>query len=69
MEQEGVKIDGSKHEGGGQIIRSSIVLSVLLNKPCTIHSIRAGRSNPGINNQLRAILSPFMDKLPPLASQ
>jgi RNA 3'-terminal phosphate cyclase len=51
------------------MIRSSIVLAVLLDKPVKIHSIRAGRPNPGINNQLRAILVPFMDKPPPNGSQ
>lgn len=64
MEAKFVEIDGNLYEGGGQMIRSSIVLSTLLNKPFSIHSIRANRPNPGINNQLRTILSPFMDKPP-----
>lgn len=60
MESKFVEIDGNLYEGGGQMIRSSIVLSTLLNKPFRIHSIRANRPNPGINNQLRSILAPFV---------
>jgi len=29
-----------------------------------MHSIRANRPNPGINNQLRAVFSAFMEKTP-----
>jgi RNA 3'-terminal phosphate cyclase len=33
-----------------------------------MHSIRKNRSNPGINNQLRSVLSAFMEKPPPVGS-
>jgi|JI9StandDraft_2_1071091.scaffolds.fasta_scaffold468773_2 RNA 3'-terminal phosphate cyclase len=60
MEPDKIVIDGSIYEGGGQIIRSCLALSIILKKPFFIHSIRKNRPNPGINNQLRAILGPFM---------
>lgn len=56
MEAETIEIDGSVYEGGGQIIRSSLALSVILKKPFAINSIRKNRPNPGLNNQLRAVL-------------
>ena len=41
-------IDGSQGEGGGQILRSAISLSAILQKPVEITSIRAKRPNPGL---------------------
>ena len=46
-----VVIDGSVHEGGGQSVRIAVGLSVILNKPCRIINIRAGRPKPGLSNQ------------------
>lgn len=46
-----LKIDGSEGEGGGQIIRSSMALSVLSNTPIRITNIRAGRKKPGLKRQ------------------
>lgn len=57
--EETVVIDGSLYEGGGQMIRSSLALSIILNREFTMHSIRKNRPNPGINNQLRSIFSAF----------
>lgn len=44
-------IDGSHHEGGGQIIRTAIALSALTGKPVKIINIRAKRCNPGLAAQ------------------
>jgi len=46
-----VDIDGSYHEGGGQIVRTSLALSTLLGKPFEIKKIRLGRDKPGLKNQ------------------
>ena len=44
-------IDGNYGEGGGQILRSSLALSAILNRPIRINRIRAGRKNPGLAPQ------------------
>jgi RNA 3'-phosphate cyclase len=44
-------IDGSYGEGGGQILRTSLSLSVILNRPVKIINIRAKRPNPGLKPQ------------------
>jgi len=46
-----VEIDGSFGEGGGQILRSSLSLSMLLQQPLVIKNIRAGREKPGLMRQ------------------
>jgi RNA 3'-terminal phosphate cyclase (ATP) len=46
-----LSIDGSYGEGGGQIVRTAVALSVLTNQPVEIRNIRAGRSNPGLRPQ------------------
>lgn len=53
-----IQIDGSHHEGGGQIIRTSVALSALTGKPVKIINIRAKRCNPGLAAQhLTSILA------------
>jgi RNA 3'-terminal phosphate cyclase (ATP) len=53
-----IEIDGSLGEGGGQILRTSLSLSTLLNKPIMISNIRAGRREPGLRPQhLQAVLA------------
>jgi RNA 3'-terminal phosphate cyclase (ATP) len=44
-------IDGSLGEGGGQILRSALALSVCLRRPFRIVSIRARRPKPGLRPQ------------------
>lgn len=51
MDTTKVTIDGSFGEGGGQILRTSIMLSVVLKKPVKIVNIRAGRTIPGLRPQ------------------
>ena len=46
-----ILIDGSHHEGGGQIIRTAVALSALTGKAVKIEKIRAGRPNPGLAAQ------------------
>jgi len=46
-----IEIDGSRGEGGGQIIRTSLALSLVTGRPIAIHRIRAGRSKPGLKRQ------------------
>lgn len=54
--KEIITIDGSKGEGGGQIFRSSLSLSMCLGIPVRIENIRAGRSKPGLLRQHLACL-------------
>jgi RNA 3'-terminal phosphate cyclase (ATP) len=44
-------IDGSHGEGGGQILRSSLALSMLTGQPFRIEKIRANRPKPGLMRQ------------------
>ena len=44
-------IDGSYGEGGGQILRTALALSAVLERPVLIEKIRAGRRNPGLQAQ------------------
>jgi RNA 3'-phosphate cyclase len=46
-----IEMDGSYGEGGGQILRTALALSGILKKPITVHHIRAGRKNPGLQAQ------------------
>ena len=44
-------IDGSGGEGGGQIFRTSLTLSLVTGTPFRIDRIRAGRAKPGLMRQ------------------
>ena len=46
-----VEIDGSSGEGGGQVLRTALSLSVLTGQPFRIDHIRARRANPGLQPQ------------------
>jgi len=46
-----ITIDGSFGEGGGQILRTSLGLSLITGKPFNIKNIRAGRKKPGLLRQ------------------
>jgi RNA 3'-terminal phosphate cyclase (ATP) len=46
-----LEIDGSQGEGGGQIIRSSLALSLLTGTPVMLTNIRAKRKNSGLAKQ------------------
>lgn len=46
-----IEIDGSVGEGGGQILRTSLALSMCTGQPFTLTKIRAGRTKPGLMRQ------------------
>lgn len=46
-----ITIDGSVGEGGGQILRTSLALSLVTGQPFRIANIRAGRKKPGLLRQ------------------
>jgi len=46
-----IHIDGAEGEGGGQILRSSLALSICTQQPFRISNIRANRDKPGLMRQ------------------
>ncbi len=53
-----IEIDGSFGEGGGQILRTALSLSLVTGKPFQLDKIRAGRQKPGLLRQhLTAVLA------------
>jgi len=48
---EFLEIDGSFGEGGGQVIRTAITLSCIMNQSVLIENIRKNRKNPGLKPQ------------------
>jgi RNA 3'-terminal phosphate cyclase (ATP) len=46
-----LQLDGSVGEGGGQILRTALGLSLVTGTPFTIDRIRAGREKPGLLRQ------------------
>ncbi len=51
MQSELVQLDGSLGEGGGQILRTSLTLSLLTGQPFHLRNIRARRPKPGLQPQ------------------
>ena len=56
-----ITIDGSFGEGGGQILRSSLALSLVTGMPFRIQNIRARRSRPGLMRQHLTAVCAAMD--------
>lgn len=53
-----IALDGAQGEGGGQILRSALSLSMITGQPFQITDIRAGRAKPGLLRQhLTAVLA------------
>ncbi len=48
---ETMVIDGAQGEGGGQMLRSSLALSMCTGRPLRMHGIRARRRKPGLMRQ------------------
>jgi RNA 3'-terminal phosphate cyclase (ATP) len=46
-----VDIDGSRGEGGGQILRTALSLAILTGRKLRMKRIRAGRKRPGLQRQ------------------
>ena len=46
-----LSIDGSYGEGGGQIIRTSLALSLITGTPFRVRNVRARREKPGLQRQ------------------
>src|ERR1044072_6802279 len=46
-----LSIDGSKGEGGGQILRSATTISTLIGTPIEVFNIRANRKDSGLKQQ------------------
>ena len=46
-----LRIDGAEGEGGGQVLRSALSLSMLTGRPFRMDNVRAGRHKPGLMRQ------------------
>ena len=65
-----LEIDGSYGEGGGQILRTALTLSVCTGTPFRIVNIRAGRRKPGLLRQhLTAVVAALSSKVEALGDR
>lgn len=55
-----IELDGAAGEGGGQILRSALALSLCTGQPMTIRRIRARRPKPGLMRQHLACVNAAM---------
>ena len=46
-----IELDGSFGEGGGQILRTSLALSLITGRAFHLRNVRAGRQKPGLQPQ------------------
>lgn len=46
-----IELDGAQGEGGGQILRTSLALSLITGQAFHLRNLRAGRSKPGLQPQ------------------
>ena len=46
-----IEIDGSHGEGGGQILRTAVAMSMVNREKVSVSNIRANRPNPGLSHQ------------------
>jgi RNA 3'-phosphate cyclase len=51
MSDDMLELDGSFGEGGGQILRTSLALSLLTGRAFHLRNVRAGRAKPGLQPQ------------------
>ena len=51
MTERILTIDGRQGEGGGQVLRSALTLSLVTGRPFVIEKIRGGRKKPGLLHQ------------------
>jgi RNA 3'-phosphate cyclase len=54
-----LELDGSRGEGGGQVLRTALALSAVTRQPCRVVNVRAGRPEPGLRAQHVAVASAF----------
>lgn len=48
---QNILIDGSRGEGGGQVVRTSLAIALLTGRTVTVDNVRAGRKKPGLLRQ------------------